>query len=140
MTTCPVMKLPASEHSNSAGPTISSGWAARRMNAARCMDSTRSGAFARTMSVSTVPGANALTRIPRSANTAAIDRVIDMSPALAVHRGVRRDEEHRTAEVRAEGLLPRVHRQLSEGERERIGGVVHDNVESAEFLHGAVHE
>ena len=50
------------------------------------------------------------------------------------------DEEHRTAEVRAEGLLPRVHRQLSEGERERIGGVVHDNVESAEFLHGAVDE
>lgn len=34
MMTCPVMKLPAPEASSSAGPTISSGWAARRRRAA----------------------------------------------------------------------------------------------------------
>ena len=43
-------------------------------------------------------------------------------------------------EVRAEGLLPGVHRQLSERERECVGGVVHDDVEPAELLHGAIDE
>jgi len=42
-----------------------------------------SGVLARTMSVSTVPGANAFTRMPSGANCAAIARVNDMRPALA---------------------------------------------------------
>ena len=40
------------------------------------------GGLARTMSVSTVPGASAFTRMPRGAKSAAIARVNDMSPAL----------------------------------------------------------
>ena len=168
MTTCPVMKLPASEQRSSAGPTISSGWAARRMKAARCMASTRSGAFARTMSVSTVPGASALTRMPSFGEHRGHrpSHRHEAGFGGGVHRGVGREEEHagrdhvqdrgvlggfevgecpldeedRTAEVRAERLLPRVDRQLSERERECVGGVVHDDVEPAEFLHGAVDE
>src|SRR5579862_1160907 len=68
---------------SSAGPTISSGWAARFINDAAVMDWIASGVLFRTMSVSTVPGASALTRMPFEANTAAIDRVMAISPALA---------------------------------------------------------
>ena len=96
MTTCPVMKLPASEQRSSAGPTISSGWAARRMKAARCMASTRSGAFARTMSVSTVPGASALTRIPSFGEHRGHrpGHRHEAGFGGGVHRGVGREEEH----------------------------------------------
>src|SRR5205823_2650140 len=42
-----------------------------------------SGDMERTMSVSVVPGANALTRMPRGAYSAAIERVNDIMAALA---------------------------------------------------------
>src|SRR5207245_4649883 len=42
-----------------------------------------SGVLLRTMSVSTVPGASALTRIPSGANEPAIDRVNDINAAFA---------------------------------------------------------
>src|SRR2546430_7071264 len=77
------MKLAASDARNSAGPIISSGSAMRFikfMVAARACDS---GDIVRTMSVLVVPGANAFTRTPRWANSAAIDRVYDIMAALA---------------------------------------------------------
>ena len=162
------MKLPASEQSRSAGPTISSGWAARLMKQAFFMDSTASGGLLRTMSVSTVPGARALTRIPLAAYTAAIDLVIDISPDLAAAYmavlaekrnapaettlrtaalpddskcGKRAlDEEHRAPEVRRRHPVPRVHGQVPEGEGQRVGGIVHHDVEPAKGLHRAVDE
>ena len=90
------------------------------------------------MSVSTVPGASALTRMPRGAKSAAIERVNDISAALAAAyiatcaekrnapaeitlttaaRGLALEvrqrvlhEEHRAAEVDVERLLPRLGR------------------------------
>ena len=47
------------------------------------MDSIVSGGLFRTMSVSTVPGARVFTRMPFGAKTAAIERVMDISPAFA---------------------------------------------------------
>ena len=44
----------------------------------------RFGGLARTMSVSTVPGASAFTRMPSGANSAAIERVYCRSPAFAL--------------------------------------------------------
>src|ERR1700739_3500804 len=77
------MKLPASETSSSAGPIISDGAAMRPMNAEAFMASMNSGGLPRTMSVSTDPGARALTRIPCAANSAAMDRVKETMAALA---------------------------------------------------------
>src|SRR5215469_14750889 len=77
------MKLDASDARNTAGPTISRGSAMRFMRLAlaiRCIDS---GPVLRTMSVSTDPGASALTRMPRGASPAAIERVSDINPAFA---------------------------------------------------------
>src|ERR1700730_13796075 len=77
------MKLPASETSSSAGQIISDGSAMRCMNAEAFMASMNSGGLPRTMSVSTDPGASALTRIPCAANSAAMDRVNETMAALA---------------------------------------------------------
>src|SRR5512132_2207257 len=82
ITTCPVTKLAASEARNNAGPTISSGWAARRWRLELAICSWASGVFLRIISVSTEPGASAVTRMPTGANSAAIDRVKDMSAAF----------------------------------------------------------
>src|SRR3954463_12127741 len=77
------MKLPASETRRSEGPIISEGSAMRRINADAFMASMNSGGLPRTMSVSTDPGARALTRIPCEANSAAMDRVNETMAALA---------------------------------------------------------
>src|SRR4051812_658373 len=77
------MKLEASEARNTTGPTISLGVAARRSSAARAMPSCASCGRLRTMSVSTVPGARALTRMPSAASDAAVDLVNDTSAAFA---------------------------------------------------------
>ena len=82
MRTCPVMKLPASEQSRSAGPTISSGEAMRFWNEAPANRSWNSTGLPRTMSVSTEPGASAFTRTPRGAKAAAIERVNDIRAAF----------------------------------------------------------
>ncbi len=75
MSTCPVMKLPASEVNKSAGPIISPGSAIRFCRQALAIASWRSGGLARVISVLTEPGASAFTRMPCEANSAAIDRV-----------------------------------------------------------------
>src|ERR1700741_1588492 len=77
------MKLPASETRSSAGPIISDGSAMRPMNAEAFIASMNSEELRRTMSVSTDPGASALTRIPCEANSAAMDRVNETMAALA---------------------------------------------------------
>ena len=77
------MKLDASDARKSAGPTISAGDAMRRISEALPMRSTASGALLRIMSVSTEPGARALTRMPRPTKAPAIERVSDMRAALA---------------------------------------------------------
>ena len=165
--TWPVMKLPASDASNSAGPTISSGCAAaahrRRVRHAllrlgRCCCAPcrcrRCRARARS------------TRMPERRALAAIARVNDMQPRLgrrvhrarsATHRNapaeitfttarvralleVRKrglDEEHRPAQVHAERLVPRLGRELAERLGQRVGGVVDDDVDAAEAVDGA---
>src|SRR3954451_7272275 len=77
------MKLPASETNSNAGPTISDVSASSCINAEAFMASMNSGGLPRTMSVSTDPGARALTRIPCEANSAAMDRVNETMAALA---------------------------------------------------------
>ena len=47
-------------------------------------------------------------------------------------------EEHRSAQVGAQRLVPRFDRQLPEGEGQRVGSVVHHDVEAAELVDGAV--
>src|SRR6266536_2298678 len=83
ISTWPVTKLPASDARNNAGPTISSGWAARRWRLAFAICSWASRVFFRIMSVLTDPGASALTRMPSGANSAAIDRVKEYKAAFA---------------------------------------------------------
>ena len=168
MRTWPVMKLDASDARNRTGPTISSGDAARRRKPACAIASCISGVFARTMSVSTVPGASAFTRMPRRAKSAAIARVNDIRPGLAgcVHRDVRREEERagrdhvhdggvlarlqvrqrllheedRAAQVHVERLLPRLGRELPEWLRQRVRRVVDDDVDAAEAVDRLRHE
>src|SRR6266511_2247775 len=82
ITTCPVTKLAASDARNSAGPTISSGWAARPCKLAFASCSWASGVFLRIIAVSTEPGARAFTRMPRGANSAAIERVNEYRAAF----------------------------------------------------------
>lgn len=55
----------------------------RRCKVAARNDSMNSGGLLRTMSVSTGPGASALTRIRDEANSAAMDRVKETSAAFA---------------------------------------------------------
>lgn len=52
-------------------------------NAAAFITSMNSGELTRAMSVSTEPGARALTRIPSAANAAAMERVNETIAALA---------------------------------------------------------
>src|SRR4029453_8974715 len=77
------MKLDASLARKSAGGTISSGAAMRGISWAVTIPCCTGSGLLRTMSVSTVPGARALTRMPSAANSAAIVRVICRSAALA---------------------------------------------------------
>ena len=49
-------------------------------------------------------------------------------------------EEHRAAEVHRERLVPRFGRELPEGLGQRVGGVVHDDVDAAEAVDGRVDE
>ena len=120
------------------------------------------------MSVSTVPGASALTRMPFSAKTAAIERVIAISPAfaaayiavLAEKRKAPADTTFRTAalpdasrcgsarstrktgpaQVGAQRLLPRVDREMAEGQGQRVRRIVDDDVQPAELVDGPVDE
>jgi len=78
------MKLPASDVSISAGPTISSGRAMRGISWMRVISACASAGFLRTMSVSTVPGESAFTRMRCGANSAAIARVAAIRPALPI--------------------------------------------------------
>jgi hypothetical protein len=50
------------------------------------------------------------------------------------------DEEHRSSEVRAERLVPGIGGELTERERECVGGVVHDDVQPPELVDCAVDE
>ena len=112
------------------------------------------------MSVSTVPGASALARIPRGAKSAAIARVNAISAALAPEyiATLRREEEraggddvddrraralgqvrerllheeHRAAQVDAVGLVPRLGRERPERQRQRVRRVVDHDVDAAE--------
>src|ERR1700691_1886672 len=76
------MKLPASDVKRSAGPIISAGAAMRFCSEALAIPTWNSGGLARVISVSVEPGARALTRMPWGANSAAIDRVKDISAAF----------------------------------------------------------
>ena len=162
------MKLDASDARNKTGPTISSGDAARRRNPACAIASCISGGLARTMSVSTVPGAE---RVHSDAAPGVVrsHRARERhEPGLArgIHRDVRREEErpggdhvhdgrvlarlqvrqrllheeHRPAEVHVERLLPGLGRELAERLRQRVRGVVHDDVDTAEAVDRALHE
>ena len=71
----PVMKLEASLAMNSAMPISSSASPARPSSAILAMDSWRSLVWARTMSVSMVPGAMQFTRMLSGASSAASERV-----------------------------------------------------------------
>src|SRR3954469_7097428 len=77
------MKLPASDTRKITGPIISSGCAARFMGLAAAMRACASGGLLRTMSVSIVPGASALTRMPCGAHSRACARVNDIIADLA---------------------------------------------------------
>src|SRR5271170_498405 len=77
------MKLPASDTKSKAGATISSAVAILLSSAWRANAAANSGGLPRTMSVSTAPGAKALTRMPSAANSAAMERVKDTIDALA---------------------------------------------------------
>ena len=150
------------------GPTISSGCAARFMKHAFFMDSILSGELFLTMSVSTVPGARALTRIPFGAKTAAIERVIAMRPAFAAAyiavqgenkkapdettlRMAALPEASRCGRARStrntgpRRLVPNDLSQAStvsstERQSQGVGGVVHHDVEATVLPDGTVNE
>ena len=160
------MKLPASDTRNMTGPIISSGCAARFIGLAAAMRACASGGLLRTMSVSMVPGASALTRMPNSAHSLRLRprERHERGLGAAVHRLLRgreertgRDhvddggvrarlqvrqrvlhQEHRAAEVDVVRLVPRVDGELAERLGEGVGRVVDHDVDAAEALDGGV--
>src|ERR1019366_4069570 len=87
------MKLPASDVNRSAGPIISAGSAMRFCSEELAIEARNSGGLARVISVSVEPGARALTRMPWGANSAAIERVKDISAAFPAAYIATRDEK-----------------------------------------------